>query len=236
MSQIAIKVIYDNRKDNVSMQEGWGFSCLIDLGHRKILFDTGADQNAFFSNLQKLNIQCEEITDVVFSHEHADHIAGFLEVLRSLKKSSRLFLPKGFSAQELPPQIQTTIVTDFMEIDAQVYTLVLKAGLHLYEQALVLQTEKGLVIITGCAHPGIVQLLEAAQNRLGKPIYLVLGGFHLFKKDSEFVSQVVDKFKSLKVEKAAPCHCSGDVAIAQFQEAYQDRFCKIGTGTVLILK
>ncbi len=91
MSQIAIKVIYDNRKENTSMQEGWGFSCLVDIGDRKVLFDTGADQNAFFLNLEKLQISCDTITDVVFSHEHSDHIAGFEEVLEKLRPNTRLF-------------------------------------------------------------------------------------------------------------------------------------------------
>ncbi len=235
MNQIVIKVIYDNRKENESMQEGWGFSCLVDLGHRKILFDTGADQNVFFSNLKKLDVRCEEITDVMFSHKHSDHVAGLSEVLRNLKEGTRLFLPKGFPAKGLPSSIQPKIVADFMEIDRSIYSFVLKGGFFLYEQALVLETGKGLVVITGCAHPGIVPILEMAQNRLGKPIYLVLGGFHLFRKSRRYVSNVVGQFKSLQVEKAAPCHCSGDAAIAQFQEAYQDRFCKVGTGTILTL-
>src|SRR5262245_11530801 len=96
MKQIVIKIIYDNCKTYEGFQEGWGFSCLVDLGYRKILFDTGADSKAFFSNLQKLNIQCDEITDVLFSHKHADHIAGFKEVIGKLNKNSRLFLPKRF--------------------------------------------------------------------------------------------------------------------------------------------
>lgn len=181
MNQIVIKVIYDNCKTNENLQEGWGFSCFIDLGHRKLLFDTGADSKAFFSNLQKLDHQCEEITDVIFSHKHSDHIAGLEEIVRKLKKGSRLFLPKKFPTKTLPPDIHTEIVEDFIEIDSGVYTLVLKGGFLFYEQALLLETHKGLVIITGCAHPGIVHLLEVAQQRLKKPIYLVLGGFHLFR-------------------------------------------------------
>ncbi len=217
------------------MQEGWGFSCLIDLGHRKILFDTGADKNVFFSNLQKLNIQLKDITDVVFSHKHSDHIAGFMEVLENVKKGARLFLPKGFPSYELPLYIQTAIVNEFAEIDIQVYSFVLKGGFRLYEQALALRTSKGLVVITGCAHPGITNLLEAVKKRLEAPIYLVVGGFHLFRKNRKFVDKTVDAFKALKVEKAAPCHCSGDAAITQFQEAYQECFCNVGTGTILTL-
>lgn len=235
MSQIAIKIIYDNRKENQAMQEGWGFSCLIDLGHRKILFDTGADKSVFFSNLQKLCIQPESITDVVFSHKHSDHVAGFVEVLETVRKGARLFLPKNFPSYKLPLHIQTAIVNEFAEIDTQVYSFVLKGGFRLYEQALVLRTSKGLVIITGCAHPGITNLLETVKKRLEAPIYLVLGGFHLFRKNRKFVDKIVDAFKDLKVEKAAPCHCSGDAAIAQFQEAYREHFCHIGTGTILTL-
>jgi len=81
MQQIAIKIIYDNKKENPAMQEGWGFSCLIDLSDKKILFDTGANKAAFFSNLEQLAIQPETITDVVFSHQHDDHITGLEDVL-----------------------------------------------------------------------------------------------------------------------------------------------------------
>ena len=49
VDQIIIKIIYDNCKENENLEKGWGFSCLVDVGHRKILFDTGADADAFFS-------------------------------------------------------------------------------------------------------------------------------------------------------------------------------------------
>ena len=235
MKPIAIKVIYDNRKENAAMREGWGFSCLIDLGPRKILFDTGADTKAFFANLQTLDIRSEEITDVVFSHKHADHTTGMREILKTLKPGSRLFLPKGFPTWKIPRHLETVIVKDFGEIDTRVFSLVLKGGFCLYEQALVLQTSQGLLVITGCAHPGIVNILEAAQQRLSQPIHLVLGGFHLFRKNRESVSEIVDKFVALHVAHAAPCHCSGDEAIAHFQGVYQERFHKIGAGSILTI-
>jgi 7,8-dihydropterin-6-yl-methyl-4-(beta-D-ribofuranosyl)aminobenzene 5'-phosphate synthase len=235
MSSVVIRVIYDNRKDNPKMQEGWGFSCLIEIGHRKILFDTGADKKAFSANLQQLGIQLEEITDVFFSHKHSDHVAGLQEILDAMKKEVRLFLPKGFPKPHLSPLIQMAYISDFAQIDTDIYSLVLKSGLFLHEQALVLRSGKGLVVITGCAHFGIVRLLETIKERLGEPIHLVLGGFHLFRKSRRVASQIVDQFKSLQVDKAAPCHCSGDAAITEFQNGYQDRFYRIGTGTVLTL-
>jgi len=236
MDQIAIKIIYDNCKAQEGFQEGWGFSCLVDLGRRKILFDTGADSQAFFSNLQKLNIQCDEITDVVFSHKHSDHVAGFDEIIGKLKKESRLFLPKKFPFKKILHTIHTEIVEDFKEIDSGIYSLVLKGGFFLYEQALIIETRKGLVVITGCAHPGIVRLLQETQQRLKQPIYLVLGGFHLFRNKQSQVDEIVNQFKALKVQIAAPCHCTGEMAIERFRQVFQDCFYKIGTGTILILE
>ena len=235
MNQITIKIIYDNCKGNEELQEGWGFSCLVDLGRRKILFDTGADSKAFFSNLQKLNIACDEITDVVYSHKHSDHIAGFEELVAKLKKGSRLFLPRKFPSKEIPPTIHTEIVKDFKEIDAGVYSLVLKGGFFLYEQALLVETQKGLVVITGCAHPGIIRILQEVQKRLKRPIHLVLGGFHLFRDKQNQIDEIVDQFKTMKVQMAAPCHCSGNLAIERFHQAFHDSFYKIGTGTILTL-
>lgn len=233
--KIIIKIIYDNCKENKDLQEGWGFSCLVDLGHRKILFDTGADSQAFFSNLQKLNIHCDEITDVVYSHKHSDHVAGFEEIMGKLKRNSRLFLPKKFPSKKLPSTIHTEIVDDFKRIDSGIYSLVLKGGFFLYEQALIIETQNGLVVITGCAHPGIIRLLQEAQKRLKQPIHLVLGGFHLFRSKQSQIDEIVNQFKALKVQIAAPCHCTGNLAIERFHQAFEDSFYKIGTGTVLTL-
>ncbi len=51
------------------------------------------------------------------------------------------------------------------------------------------------MIVTGCAHPGIVNIIESAQEKLKQPIYLVMGGFHLFKKDGPFVEKLISKFQ-----------------------------------------
>ena len=230
-----IKILYDNCKENNALQEGWGFSLLLETKDRKILFDTGNDLNAFFSNTEKMGFDYIKITDVVFSHKHADHVAGCKDILERLQDNTRVYLPKGFPLKKIPQKLQVQYVSDFLEIDENLFSIVLKGGLFLYEQSLILQTEKGLIVITGCAHPGIVNILNAAQNKLKKPIYLALGGFHLFRKNHSFIQKVIDEFKSLQVKKAAPCHCSGPQTILQFQKAYQEDFCKIGTGSILSL-
>lgn len=235
MKKIIIKIIYDNCKSEDNFQEGWGFSCLVDLGPRKILFDTGGDSQAFFSNLQKLDVKCDEITDVVYSHKHWDHVAGFEEVISKLKKGSRLFVPKRFPSKSIACSIRKEVVDNFKEIDSRVYSLVLKGGFLLYEQALLVDTQKGLIVITGCAHPGIVRLLQEAQKRLARPIHLVLGGFHMFRNKQTEVDEILDQFKAMKVQIAAPCHCTGSLAIERFHKVFQDSFYKIGAGTILTI-
>ena len=235
MTKITIKIIYDNCKENAELQEGWGFAAYVEIDNRRILFDIGNDREAFFSNSAKMGIDLQEITDVIFSHKHADHIAGCEEILKQLPENTRLFLPKGFPLRKVPKNLQMQIVSNFAEIEENIFSMALKCGFFLYEQSLILQTEKGLVILTGCAHPGIVNILEKAQEKFNRPIYLILGGFHLFRKNCHFIDDVVNKFQSLQVKQVAPCHCSGELTIKKFQETYLQDFHKIGTGSVLII-
>ncbi len=230
---ITIKIIYDNCKHNATLQAGWGFSALIEAEDRKILFDTGNDLAAFLSNSEAMGIDCQTITDVIFSHKHRDHITGCEEILQKLRSGTPVYLPKGFPTAKIPGHLPVQTVEGFVQLGPNVFVSSLKGGFFLQEQSLVLQTEKGLVVVTGCAHPGIVEILKVAQQQLKAPIHFVLGGFHLFRSRRSFVDGVVTKFQSLGVQKVAPCHCSGPFAIGQFQKAYQDNFDEIGTGSII---
>jgi len=235
--EVKITVIYDNRIDQPILQEGWGFSSLIEYKGKKILFDTGGNSAAFFSNMEKLKIAWEEIDYVLFSHKHWDHVAGFEEVLKKLHKKTRVYLPKFFPRsliKKIPKALEHKIVKSFAEIDTAIYSLVLRGGLFLYEQSLILNTSKGLVVLTGCAHPGILNILKTAKKKLPNAIDLVIGGFHLLRTPKNLCAEIVQEFQNLEIKKVAPCHCSGDQTISQFQETYRSNFLKVGTGTVLI--
>lgn len=233
--KVVFKIIYDNGKHDPALTEGWGFSLLAEVGDRTILFDTGNDRKAFYSNAEKMGIDLGKITDVMFSHKHDDHVAGCEEILGKVAKDCRVFVPKGFPSKKIPRQMQTQFVSNFEEIGEGIYSMVLKGGLFLYEQCLILRTPKGLAIVTGCAHPGIAQIVQEAKKRLNAPIHFVLGGFHLFKQNSGFIEKTVKEFQNLQVKRVAPCHCSGKQTMQKFQEAFQEDFCTIGTGSVVTL-
>jgi len=106
-------------------------------------------------------------------------------------------------------------------------------GEAIIEQALIIDTPKGLVVLTGCAHPGILKIVEQAKRSLGKPVYAVLGGFHLAEKSGKEIEAIIAEFKKLGVAYAGPCHCTGEKAIKQFGAEYGGKFITIGAGSII---
>jgi 7,8-dihydropterin-6-yl-methyl-4-(beta-D-ribofuranosyl)aminobenzene 5'-phosphate synthase len=82
------------------------------------------------------------------------------------------------------------------------------------DQALVLDTPKGLVIVTGCGHAGIINILtQAAAKFPGRPVYGIAGGLHLFPATDEQVNWTGDKMKEFKVANLLGAHCTGIEAV-----------------------
>lgn len=96
-----------------------------------------------------------------------------------------------------------------------------------------MNTENGLIIITGCAHPGIVNIVKKSKEIANKNIYLVLGGFHLGEASDSEINSIIKNFRELEVKKVAPCHCTGDKAIQLFEQEYKDDFIKNGVGKII---
>jgi len=119
----------------------------------------------------------------------------------------------------------------FLKIKDRIYTTGEIIGKYdgqpMSEQALVVSSKRGLVIITGCAHPGIVPMVEKVKDQFGEKIYMVMGGFHLLDKDKDEIAAVIKKFKSLGVTKIGPTHCTGDLATRLLRDAYQGNFMDI---------
>jgi 7,8-dihydropterin-6-yl-methyl-4-(beta-D-ribofuranosyl)aminobenzene 5'-phosphate synthase len=101
------------------------------------------------------------------------------------------------------------------------------------EQALIVDSPRGLVVITGCAHPNVADMVEQAQAYLGKNTYLLMGGFHLGGRTDAEIRAVIKRLKALGVRKVAPSHCTGDNAIRLFRDAWQDDFIEGGLGAII---
>jgi 7,8-dihydropterin-6-yl-methyl-4-(beta-D-ribofuranosyl)aminobenzene 5'-phosphate synthase len=232
---MTLTIVYDNNAYDPRLQTDWGFACLIEWGDTTLLFDTGGDGDLLLSNMTKLNLDPSEVDIVVLSHIHGDHTGGLNHLLatgvRPLVYVPRAF-PDDFKAQ-IRLQTELVEVDQAMEISAGVYTTG-EMGSGIIEQALVLKTSKGLVVVTGCAHPGVAEMVRQAKEVGGDEVYLVLGGFHLGQTSKAEIGQIIATFRQLGVQKVAPCHCTGDKAIGYFREAYEKDFIECGVGMVLV--
>ena len=237
LKNITLITVYDNYLSNPALQTGHGFGCLIKTNNKTLLFDTGADSETLLGNMEKLNININKIDTVILSHEHYDHIGGMSGFLEKNNKIG-IYIPKSFP-QSFKEEFKTTnaSVVDVYnpaEISSGVYsTGELETNIGIKEQSLIIVTEKGLVIITGCSHPGIVNIVEKAKDLTGENIYLVLGGFHLSGASDFRLIGIINDFRRLGVEKVAPCHCSGDRCRELFEEEYSNDFIANGAGKII---
>ena len=104
------------------------------------------------------------------------------------------------------------------------------------EQALLIQTPKGLIVITGCAHPGVVNIVKSAKEIIKDKIYLVIGGFHLIGASSSQLNYIAESLLDLGVERVAPCHCSGDEARKLFQKRFGENYIDCGVGKKITIQ
>lgn len=103
------------------------------------------------------------------------------------------------------------------------------------EQALIIHTEKGLVVISGCSHRGIVNILEHAKKLTGTEIHAVIGGSHLMDASEERIDKTVESFKKFNIDKIALSHCTGDKAASIFYHNFKDQFIFNKAGSIIDL-
>ena len=186
-----ITIVYDNEAKKVGLRAGWGFSAYIESQDvPPLLFDAGADSPTVLHNMKELNIDPASIETIVISHAHGDHTGGLSEILE-INRNARLFLPRSFKG--MPPGRKVTMVDHATEICANICSTGELEGI---EQSLALKTDKGIFVLTGCAHPAMINILNAA-SKFGR-LYGIAGGFHGFRDFRLFES----------LAQIYPCHCT----------------------------
>jgi len=231
-------IIYDNNPYDNQLHTAHGFSCLIRLAQRTILFDTGGDSSTLLYNMSQLQIDPGEFDAVVLSHIHGDHVGGLIGFLEQ-NNAVTVYLPQSFP-KSFKDEIESfgakvDEIYGARELFPGVYTTG-ELGVGIIEQSLIVKTDQGLVVITGCAHPSIVEIIQRAKEVVpDNRVYLVTGGFHLSGASSAQIKSIISSFIQLGVAKVAPCHCSGCETRRLFEEGYGANYIESGVGKRILL-
>ena len=236
---LRITVLYDNTTADPRLAADWGFAALIEHQGHTLLLDAGGDPGVLLSNLDSLAIDPRRIEAVAVSHAHGDH-AGGLEGLLERGVSVPLYALPSFPLAVREQLAQAFAIADAsagQELIPGVFTTgeMVDPAVGIPEQALVVPTDSGLVVITGCAHQGVLAIVRRAMEMFGAPVYLIVGGFHMLDRSAPQVQQIIAEFRRLGVRRVGATHCTGDEAIAAFAAAYGADLVRVGAGRVLLV-
>ena len=233
---LEIRVIYDNTSLRTDLQPDWGFSCLVRAGDTTVIFDTGSKEEIFSQNLSALKIDRSAIKTIFFSHDHSDHVGG---VGALLGKSPVQCIMPASSGSTLGPKITalggiSLCVRDRTRLYPHLWSTG-EIGEGIREQSLVIEKDQELILITGCAHPGIVTIAEKVLRDFGRAPTMIVGGLHFYKTPRAEVVRQVHRLKELGVHWIAPCHCTGDEAIQCIKSLWGQGFQQVGAGWFLYI-
>jgi len=235
--RLRLNVVFNNVPYKADLESGWGFSCLIEGLDKTILFDTGGSGDILLANMHRLGLDPEGVDAVVLSHIHADHTGG-LGAFLAHNPDVTVYMPESFPAPFQQEVIHLGAAVEIVSGPQRLMDSVFSTGemgWAIKEQALMVDTRQGLIMITGCAHPNVADMAEQAKTYLGKNIYLLMGGFHLGGRTDAEIRVIIQRLKSLGVHKVAPSHCTGYNAIRMFRDAWADDFIEGGLGAIIEL-
>jgi 7,8-dihydropterin-6-yl-methyl-4-(beta-D-ribofuranosyl)aminobenzene 5'-phosphate synthase len=229
----------------------WGYSALIEVDGRKILFDTGNRPETVLQNANDLGIELSDVEDVILSHNHGDHTGGLETLTKALRKKnpkalSLVHVGKGIFQQRARRDNHMLAMKNRLQQDGVVFKEYTQAqqifpGVWLTghvprvhpeknwgrngrivtadgevednipeDMSLVINTEQGLVLISGCGHAGIINTMEhIVKQTQVENVFTAIGGFHLVNADDKHLAWTADKLKSFGLKNLMGAHCTG---------------------------
>lgn len=217
-----------------------GLSFLIEEFDLKLLFDCGSS-DAFIKNAYKMQIDLAQITDIVLSHSHIDHIGGFLRLQSLYQKFKYVGIdfnsknvishPDVFkqgesnildnesyhlSKEEMDKFFNLILTTKPLPITPKLIYLgeipiprEVKIDYAPDETALVYKSNEGLVIISGCSHSGVENIIEHAKYVTGEErVNTIIGGLYLINRSEEVINKLGEYLRNQSVQRIFPCHCT----------------------------
>lgn len=240
LSDVRIIVLVDNEpsKSNMELKAAWGISLYVKARDVSFLFDTGPSPEVLEHNCRVLGVDLSNISFVFISHEHGDHTGG-LPYIAKMAPNVPVYVPSGMSHSALRRIEDLGLNVIEVEGPLQILEGVASTGPlmsgSLAEHGLILNLQgKGMVLLVGCAHPGVDRMLLNA-TIFSENIFGVIGGFHLTGASETRLEQIAKVFKDLNLRLIVPLHCSGKKAKDFFKERFAEAYLDAQTGSVIEL-
>ena len=213
--------------------KSFGFSAMIEINDKKILFDAGTKKDVLMANLTTYGIDLSSIDAVILSHNHYDHANGLSIILENNIKLPVYVhkyweKPVRHKGEPIPPENKRIIEQGRLleELEEELY--ITNAYMSpdyggIYEQACYIKAKDSYILICGCSHPGLISFLNDREN-LGIPMNTplhIIGGFHGFKFDDDHLQKLEPLIHSIMV-----CHCTKNVEV--YKKQFRDK-CFIAT-------
>jgi 7,8-dihydropterin-6-yl-methyl-4-(beta-D-ribofuranosyl)aminobenzene 5'-phosphate synthase len=238
----------------------WGFAALVEADGKRWLVDTGARPDTVLKNAAELGRDLSDVTDVVITHNHADHTGGLLSLRRELRARnpaafSRAHVGAGIFEPRLGPDLkdENGLLPGKAEYEAMGGVFIVHEGPEplipgvwlsgpvprrhwsgsskvrtaaglvedtvAEDSAVIIETAQGLVIITGCGHAGIVNIVDYAREAVGRaPVQAVIGGLHLFGATDEQLAWTASRLREAGLAHLLGAHCTGIEAVFRLRD------------------
>jgi len=234
---VEIICVANNIGRSKNLRQSWGLSFWINTHGHKVLFDTCDNGNVLLGNIKSLGLSPETLSAIVISHPHWDHVGGLSTITKLIALQTPIFVPgsaTGVIASEILNGVVVGADSPKQVVDDIYVTGEIMgkySGMPMPEQGMVIKTSRGLIILAGCSHPGIENIVKKASSLFpDERIHLVAGGFHLLDKTRDEIEETIEKLINIGVESIAPSHCTGALAIELMRQRWGEKFVKLALG------
>lgn len=239
LKSVRVTTLVDNDVWKRGLSSSWGLSLYVEAKAEReqhaVLMDTSGSFQVLFENASRLGVDLSAVEAVFVSHWHLDHCGSLEHVLPLLRRSTPVYVPSvnhyGFRTIMTAGGSPKVCSKPIGFMGGVMSTGRMEGGIE--EHSLLMNArERGLVVLTGCSHPGVINIVKRAQQASGIPnIYAVVGGLHISTVNEGM--HVAKSLREMGIKLVSPCHCTGADAKSAIAEVMGKGYLQNGSGRTI---
>lgn len=215
-----------------------GLSVYFEADGKRFLMDAGQSK-AYLKNAEILGIDLTKLDYIVFSHGHYDHTGGIRYIPKEC--NAKIIAHPDYSTQKYDGERYIGMPQEEIHLEEELSQIPVKLSENVFflgeipgdrkpygeyigpcgekrednlfdDSAIAVNRKNSLIILCGCAHSGIINIVKYAQKICGKKETTIIGGLHLLSSTEEETKKTIDDLKTLNVSKVFCGHCTGEKA------------------------